>query len=223
MSRADSAALIARLLTSSATTAKPAPASPALAASTAAFKARRLVWKAISSIVLTIFWVCSLAADISDMDSVSLFMESSAVSMESRASAIMESACFALSAFCLVSDAISSREEDVSSNVAACSEAPSATCWLDSDIWPAAPVTWTEALPISFTTPLSRKMMPRAVKKARKTPTTSVTAAKIATLSWVDFAVATITWSVIILLRTSSFALVSIPWTPSSAGMVLLA
>jgi hypothetical protein len=46
---------MAKLLTSPATTANPAPASPALAASTAAFKASRFVWNAISSMVLTIF------------------------------------------------------------------------------------------------------------------------------------------------------------------------
>ena len=40
--------------TSCATTAKPRPASPARAASTPAFRARRLVWKAISSITLMI-------------------------------------------------------------------------------------------------------------------------------------------------------------------------
>ena len=40
----------ARLRTSVATTAKPRPCSPARAASTAAFSASRLVWKAISSI-----------------------------------------------------------------------------------------------------------------------------------------------------------------------------
>ncbi len=45
----------ARLRTSSATTAKPMPASPARAASTAAFSARMFVWNAISSIVLMIF------------------------------------------------------------------------------------------------------------------------------------------------------------------------
>jgi len=52
---------MARFLTSLATTAKPAPASPARAASTAAFRASRLVWKAISSIVLMILEVSSLA------------------------------------------------------------------------------------------------------------------------------------------------------------------
>ena len=47
--------LDARLRTSSATTANPLPASPARAASTAAFNARILVWNAISSMVLMIF------------------------------------------------------------------------------------------------------------------------------------------------------------------------
>ena len=42
--------LPARVRTSSATTAKPLPASPALAASTAAFRDRILVWNAMSSI-----------------------------------------------------------------------------------------------------------------------------------------------------------------------------
>ncbi len=57
VSRAASADRMARLRTSSATTANPLPASPARAASTAAFRARILVWKAISSIVLRILAV----------------------------------------------------------------------------------------------------------------------------------------------------------------------
>ena len=59
VSDAAAALFAARLRTSSATTAKPLPASPALAASTAAFKARILVWKAISSITLIIFDILS--------------------------------------------------------------------------------------------------------------------------------------------------------------------
>ena len=49
----------ARLRTSSATTENPFPALPARAASTAAFSARILVWKAISSMVLMMvpIWV----------------------------------------------------------------------------------------------------------------------------------------------------------------------
>jgi len=45
--------------TSEATTAKPLPASPARAASIPAFKASRLVWKAISSIT-PMMWVISV-------------------------------------------------------------------------------------------------------------------------------------------------------------------
>jgi len=44
---AASALLLAKLLTSCATTAKPLPASPAVAASTAAFKLKIFVWNAI--------------------------------------------------------------------------------------------------------------------------------------------------------------------------------
>ena len=54
---AASADLPARLRTSSATTAKPLPAAPALAASTAALSARMFVWNAISSIVLIILLI----------------------------------------------------------------------------------------------------------------------------------------------------------------------
>ena len=43
----------ARVLTSSATTAKPRPCSPALAASIAAFNASKLVWSEIPLIILT--------------------------------------------------------------------------------------------------------------------------------------------------------------------------
>ena len=54
VSSAALADLAARFLTSSATTAKPLPCCPALAASTAAFSAKILVWKAISSITFII-------------------------------------------------------------------------------------------------------------------------------------------------------------------------
>ena len=58
VSLAACATLLARFLTSSATTANPLPASPALAASTAALRARIFVWNEISSIVLMIFAIC---------------------------------------------------------------------------------------------------------------------------------------------------------------------
>ncbi|CSH94529.1 Uncharacterised protein [Shigella sonnei] len=54
---------LARLRTSPATTAKPRPCSPARAASTAAFRARILVWKAIPSITLIMSPIfCELVA-----------------------------------------------------------------------------------------------------------------------------------------------------------------
>jgi len=84
VSLAESVARSARLRTSSATTAKPAPASPARAASTAALRASRFVWKATSSMFLMIFWVCSLARAISVMERVSSIMAWLAFSMASR-------------------------------------------------------------------------------------------------------------------------------------------
>lgn len=52
VSRVASAVFCAKLRTSSATTAKPFPAFPARAASTAGLRAKILVWKAIASMVL---------------------------------------------------------------------------------------------------------------------------------------------------------------------------
>ena len=56
---AASSDLLARLRTSSATTAKPLPALPARAASTAAFRARMLVWNAMFSMVAMILPISS--------------------------------------------------------------------------------------------------------------------------------------------------------------------
>ncbi|MNL49786.1 hypothetical protein D3C87_1727440 [compost metagenome] len=67
MSRAASAARPARARTSWATTAKPLPASPARAASTPAFSARRLVWKAISSTTLMILPISPVAPSMRSM------------------------------------------------------------------------------------------------------------------------------------------------------------
>ena len=71
---AASAERMASARTSSATTAKPRPASPARADSTAAFSASRFVWKAISSMVFTIFAVSALACRMSWTAPVSRFI-----------------------------------------------------------------------------------------------------------------------------------------------------
>ena len=63
-------------MTSSATTANPFPASPALADSIAAFNANKLVWLAISSIIFIIFDMLLLATLISFIDSSISFIVS---------------------------------------------------------------------------------------------------------------------------------------------------
>ena len=136
---AASAARMARLRTSSATTANPAPASPARAASTAAFRASRLVWKAISSMVLMILAVSSLAR----RDLVHGLGQLGPWTRWPSATTCLASlmrllAWSALSAFCLVMEDISSREEEVSSMEAACWLAPSASDWAAPETWPAA-------------------------------------------------------------------------------------
>ena len=110
VSEAASALLAARLLTSSATTANPFPASPALAASTAAFRARILVWNAISSIVLIILEMLSDALLISciavTISCICLFP----CFTSSMARTTRLAAEFACSAFCFVLSAISSMD-----------------------------------------------------------------------------------------------------------------
>ena len=164
--RAASAARRARFRTSSATTANPAPASPARAASTAAFRASRFVWKAISSIVLMIFPVSSLVLVISAIAPAISFICRSTFSTISFVSCIIALAWLALSAFCFVIEAISSREEEVSSRDDACSDAPSARDWLAVEIWFAAAVT---SPAVRFRKSAARKMG-RAVERARNQP-----------------------------------------------------
>ena len=89
ISRAAWALRWARLRTSPATTAKPRPCSPARAASTAAFSARMLVWKAIPSITLIMS---------------AIFCELPAISRM-----VCTTLSTTLPPFCAVSDALSAR------------------------------------------------------------------------------------------------------------------
>ena len=95
--------------------------------------------------VLTIFWVSWLAEEISSMAPARLSMDSLARTTTAPASFIRPSAWAAFSAFWRVMDAISSRDEDVSSMDAACSEEPSASAWLDVATWLDPVATWSEA------------------------------------------------------------------------------
>ena len=111
----------ARLRTSPATTAKPLPCSPARAASTAAFSASKLVWKAISSITPIISAIFLLLALISDIASTARCTTSPPFSAWSRAAEASWLASRALSAFCLTVEVISSILDAVSSRLEACS------------------------------------------------------------------------------------------------------
>ena len=123
-----SADLAARFLTSSATTANPLPAAPALAASTAAFKDSILVWNAISSMVLMILPISPEVLLISSMaESISCIRLplSSACSLTCSELVLASSAFFA---FC-------SMLFDISLMVAACSVAPCERACAPEDTW----------------------------------------------------------------------------------------
>ena len=142
---AASSDLEARLRTSSATTAKPLPAEPARAASTAAFRARMLVWKAISSMVAIIFSICWEA-------SVMSFMAATICSICWPLMVTCSPVCLAFScatpAVFTFSDALLDRVSRVaysSSTALACSVAPWARDWAPLDRCSALPVTFSWA------------------------------------------------------------------------------
>ncbi len=136
----------ARFRTSSATTANPFPASPARAASTAAFKAKRFVWKAMSSMVLMILEVSSDEFLISSIALVIRFMAETPLSTNGRDSFMAISAWLEFSADCLVWEDISSSEEVVSCKFAACWLVLSAKDWLEEETSSEASWTWLLAL-----------------------------------------------------------------------------
>ncbi len=151
VSFADFWLLAARFLTSSATTAKPFPCSPALAASTAALSARILVWNAISSITLIIFDILFDASFISLIDfnifPISLLTTLAfswallASSFENKIFSVFFSVCLATSAIVAVS----------SSTALACSVAPCARLRDESAILFEPTATCSEENPISLT------------------------------------------------------------------------
>ena len=111
----------ARVRTSEATTAKPRPASPARAASTAALSASRLVWRAISSITPMMSEILREESSICAMAATALATTWPPRSATSRALPADWLACWAFSAFFFTVAEISSIEAEVCSRLAACS------------------------------------------------------------------------------------------------------
>ena len=105
--------------TSLATTAKPLPASPARAASTPAFSAKRLVWKAMSSITLMIWLIWSDDLSISVMAETAPATTLPLSSASERAERTMVSTSRARSAAERIDVVSSSSAAAVSSSVAA--------------------------------------------------------------------------------------------------------
>ncbi len=125
--RAASLERSARVRTSSATTAKPRPASPARAASTAALSARRLVWNAMSLMSRMIAAVPSEAVTMRPM-AVSISPMTAPPCCDAAAVWSARSlACEALVAVSRVFAAISSRLAEVCSRALACADEPWAT------------------------------------------------------------------------------------------------
>ena len=110
----------ARVRTSEATTAKPRPCSPARAASTAAFKARMLVWNAMPSMTLMISAIFLDEASMSAMVLTTRPTTSPPCAATPAAFNTRRLAWSALSAFCLTVAVSSSMEAAVSSSAAAC-------------------------------------------------------------------------------------------------------
>ena len=156
-----SALLLARLRTSSATTANPFPAAPARAASTAALRERIFVWNAISSMVLMILLISFEQLLMSDMASIMCCIFWLLVFISALTVSAMLLACPALSAFCLTLSEISLIVAASCSTELACSVAPweSDCAPLDTCSEPLA--TWEELWLICDSVSLSLSAMER--------------------------------------------------------------
>mmetsp|Transcript_5840 Transcript_5840/g.22860 ORF Transcript_5840/g.22860 Transcript_5840/m.22860 type:complete len:257 (+) Transcript_5840:1117-1887(+) len=121
ISLAASALRPARLRTSPATTAKPRPCSPARAASTAAFSARMLVWKAMPSMVPMMSAICFELWLMSPMVAMTPCTTSPPRAATLLADAASWVAVWAVSAFWRTVAFISSIDAAVCSRLAACS------------------------------------------------------------------------------------------------------
>ncbi|MNL06813.1 hypothetical protein D3C87_1274610 [compost metagenome] len=146
----------ARLRTSPATTAKPRPCSPARAASTAAFSARMLVWKAMPSITPMMSTTLPEAALISPMVPTTWCTISPPRTAMSEAPSASRDACRALSALWRTVLVSSSMLAAVSSSEAACSSLRRDRSTLPAAIWRAAPAIESAELRICPMAPVRR-------------------------------------------------------------------
>ena len=157
--------------TSSATTAKPRPASPARAASTAALRARRLVWKAMSLMSRMICEVPSAAPRIRAMEPWSASAAWAPPEAAPPAAWAMVLARSEFSRAARVMEVMVEMAAVVCWSAAACSVAPLATAWLEVAIcweapetWLAASATWAtaswRAVAVAFTESLMRARSP---------------------------------------------------------------
>ncbi len=168
--------------TSSATTAKPLPCSPARAASIAALSASRFVWPAIPVIVSTMPPICSdfaasspIACVTEPVDSRTAFIASDAswaAATPSRAALRASSAC----------EAVSCAERRASSTIFTWRSAPEATFETALAISPIARPAWSELAAIccdvlekpaeaAWISPTIRRML--SARSANATPSTS--------------------------------------------------
>ena len=128
----------ARVRTSEATTAKPRPWSPARAASTAAFSARMLVWKAMESMTPMMSTILREASLMADMVCTTWATAEPPRTATWEAAAASWLACWALAPFCLTVEVSSSMEAAVCSSELACSSVRADRSWLPDAIWPLA-------------------------------------------------------------------------------------
>ena len=131
----------ANVRTSSATTANPAPAAPERAASTAAFKASKFVWKAMPSMVRIMPEILVCDSPKPCMAAAARSMARPAASTSFMTRAMRSAACSVLWLIWSVVACTCSVAAEVSSMEAACPEAPAARDRLLSAACPASPRT----------------------------------------------------------------------------------
>jgi hypothetical protein len=137
--------------TSEATTAKPRPCSPARAASTAAFRARMLVWKAMPSMTPMISLMRRDDSLITCMVRVTSFMASLPRCVTALALLARSAACWADAALLRTVLVICSMDDAVSSRLAACDSVRADRSWLPAAISRVASRMWSTSLRASRT------------------------------------------------------------------------